>query len=173
MIQELVWTIIGRLLFILFLLICIPLFIVFMLLPQRVLLRSNLFFTFEHIFHATVLMLSRLSITYKGQENISAEPAIFVSNHQSSFDIPLVGYCMKGHPHVWLSLAELKNSFLLRFVLPKIAILVDMTNPMSGVKTLRQATELLLPPQCMLLFFLKVDDLSMVLYIPFLVDLPI
>jgi 1-acyl-sn-glycerol-3-phosphate acyltransferase len=86
-----------------------------------------------------VLKIAWLPITYIGREHIPHEPVIFVVNHQSSFDVPLIGYLMNKKPHVWLALAILRNSLMLRFVLPKVSILVDMSSPASGLRTLRQA----------------------------------
>lgn len=93
------------------------------------------------MFHMAVLKLSLLPIRFKGQAHLSSEPAIIVANHQSSFDIPLVGYLMRGYPHIWLSMAALQKSPLLRFILPKVSILVDMSTPVKGMRALVEAIE--------------------------------
>lgn len=136
-------SVIGRLIFILFTILCLPLFILFLLMPRSWLLKSHFFFRCEHIFHTFVLKLSCLPMTYKGLDHLPEEPAIFVINHQSSFDIPIIGNLMRAHPHVWLALAELRQSLLLRYVLPKVSILVDLTSPAKGVRTLREVIALL------------------------------
>lgn len=139
MIGALLRTIICRLFFIIFLVLCLPFFILVIILPRSWIFENRFFFFFESIFHTVVLKLSLLPITFHGLSNLTDQPAIFVANHQSSFDVPLLGYVMRGHPHIWLSMAALRRSPLLRFLLPKISILVDMSTPSTGVRSLLQA----------------------------------
>jgi len=142
MFSTLIRTLFGRFIFILFLLFCAPFFLIFLCMPRSWLLQSHFFGWCEYWFYRIVLKISLLPITYTGLEHVS-HPAIIVGNHQSSFDVPLVGVLLNAKPHVWLSLAELRNSIFLRFILPKVSILVDMSSPANGVKTLREAITLL------------------------------
>lgn len=139
---ALVRTLVSR-----FLLICIiiiffiPL-VVYLFLPQRIRYESKFFFNMVQLFYTLVLKVSLLKITYIGLENLPDEPAIFAGNHQSSFDIPLMGVLTKGQPHVWLALAALMKSPVLRFVLPYIAVLVDTSSPWKAVRSLLQAMDI-------------------------------
>jgi 1-acyl-sn-glycerol-3-phosphate acyltransferase len=93
------------------------------------------------LFYTLVLKASLLKITYIGLENLPDEPAIFAGNHQSSFDIPLMGKLTRGHSHVWLALASLMKSPILRFVLPYIAVLVDTSSAWKAVRSLLQVMD--------------------------------
>jgi 1-acyl-sn-glycerol-3-phosphate acyltransferase len=138
---------IGTILFTLFdrfllLLLCIVLFIpalICLCLPQQLVVDNWLFIRIARFFYWFCVKFSFLPITYKGLENIPNQPCIIVANHQSGFDIPLVGNALKERPHVWLALAELTKSPILRFILPRVAVLVDTTNPVRGLRTLVQA----------------------------------
>ena len=143
MIGSLIRSVMSRFLLILFILVSLPFLILFLLIPRNYLLKSKFFFWCEHLFHRFVFKTAWVPITFKGTENMISEPAIYVGNHQSSADIPLAGYLMNKHPHVWMSWAELKKSPLLRFVLPKVSILVDMSTSTSGMRSIRQAISLL------------------------------
>jgi 1-acyl-sn-glycerol-3-phosphate acyltransferase len=90
-----------------------------------------------HFFYWLVEKLTLLPITYKGFEHLPQEPAVFVANHQSALDIPLLGILARGAPHIWLARQEvLKNFWLLRLILPRLAIIVDTESQMSAMRSL-------------------------------------
>lgn len=93
-------------------------------------------------FYVLIQKASLLSITYKGVENIPDEPVVFVANHQSSFDIPLLGTLAKSQPHIWLAKQELMNTWLLRFILPRIAVLVDASTARRAMLSLLKVVNL-------------------------------
>jgi len=111
-------------------------FLIILMLPKRWLLDSKLFYKFTHFFYWIVLRLTFLPIRYVGVKNVPEEPAIFVANHQSSLDIPLLGVLVKGYPQLWLAKQELMDSPILRFVLPRVAVLVENTNPTKAMRSL-------------------------------------
>jgi 1-acyl-sn-glycerol-3-phosphate acyltransferase len=119
----------------------IPMLIAFIV-PKSWLLDSKLFYTWAYYFYALLIKVSFLPITYEGKENIPEGPVIFAANHQSSLDIPLVGILARGTPHVWLALSSLMKSPILRFVLPRVAVLVDMSTPVKGMRSLLQIVSL-------------------------------
>ena len=56
-------------------------------------------------FYWIILKASLLPIEFEGLENLprdSREQFIFAANHQSSFDIPLIGTLLRGGSHLWL-----------------------------------------------------------------------
>lgn len=85
---------------------------------------------------------SFLPISIVGKENIPDEPVIVAANHQSSLDIPIVGSLIGYKPHVWLATVDLLKSPILRFVIPRVAVIVDMTSPMKGMRSLLQAIDI-------------------------------
>lgn len=90
-----------------------------------------------HVFYWLVEKLTLLPITYEGLEHLPHEPAVFVANHQSALDIPLLGVLARGKPHIWLARQEVLQKFwLLRLILPRVAIIVDTESPMSAMRSL-------------------------------------
>jgi 1-acyl-sn-glycerol-3-phosphate acyltransferase len=90
-----------------------------------------------HAFYWLVEKLTLLRITYKGLEHLPHEPAVFVANHQSALDIPLLGILARGAPHIWLARQEVLNRFwLLRLILPRVAIIVNVASPISAMRSL-------------------------------------
>ena len=135
-------SVLSRLLLIaFFLLISIPLTLC-LLLPKKLLVNNKVFMFISQLFYWFCLKFSLIPIRYKGLTNIPKEPCIIVANHQSSFDIPLVGAALAGRPHIWLSWAELAKGPLLQFIVPRVSVLVDMTSPTRGLRTLIQAIDI-------------------------------
>jgi len=138
-IGNMVHTIVTRLILtILILIIALPLALCF-LFSGKYIVDNPLFLRVQRFFDWACIRLSMLRITYKGLENIPTQPCIVAANHQSSFDIPLIGYILRKRPHIWLAWSELAKGPLLRFLLPRIAVLVDVTSPLKAGRTLLQA----------------------------------
>ena len=129
-------------LLVLMVLYAIP-FSIILCFPKQWLYKSTLFFWLCDIFYRSLLFFTLLPIKIIGKENIPQTPAIIAPNHQSSLDIPLIGSLLHAHPHVWLAKAELMSSPILRFVLPRMAILIDMSTPQKGMRSLIQTIALI------------------------------
>lgn len=113
--------------------------IIFICIPEKYRYRYPIFFTPIHWFYVAILKGSMLPITYKGLENIPKDKSvIFAANHQSTLDIPLVGVLSKGVPHVWLAKAELMDSIFIRWIVPLISVLVDVSSPRNAMLSLRK-----------------------------------
>ncbi len=139
---TIIFTLFTRLLLIILLIfMAVPLAIC-LLMPQRYLVNNPLFKTLSQIFYWFCLKFSLLPIHFKGMSHIPKEPCIIVANHQSSFDIPLIGNALKNKTHVWLAWAELTKSPLLAFLLPRNSVLVDTTSPIKAMRTLIEAINL-------------------------------
>lgn len=136
------FTLITRLLLIIFLLFLAPLLLLCLIIPQKLLVNNWLFKLTSRLFYWFCVKCSFLPITYQGLENIPREPSVIISNHQSSFDIPLIGYALGNRTHIWLAWSELAKSLLLRFILPRNSILVDTGSPMKGMRTIVQAIQI-------------------------------
>ncbi|GMU19860.1 MAG: hypothetical protein AMXMBFR12_10510 [Candidatus Babeliales bacterium] len=136
---SLMYTIISRvILTIIILIIALPLSLCF-LFGGTYIVDNKLFLLVQRFFDWACVRLALIPITYIGLENLPPEPCIVVANHQSSFDIPLVGYILRKRPHIWIAWAELTKGPLLRFLLPRIAVLVDVSSPTRAVRTLVKA----------------------------------
>jgi len=112
-----------------------------MLLPARWRYDNKLFFWLSHLFYISALKTAMISITVVGKENIPKEPVIIAANHQSSLDIPLVGSLLRGFPHVWLAKTELTKTALSP-ILKRMAVLIDMSTPQRGLRSLMRAIQL-------------------------------
>ncbi len=113
--------------------------LIFLLFPEKYRYKYPIIFYPVHWFYVAILKCTFLDITYKGLENIPKDqPVIFAANHQSTLDIPLVGVLSKGVPHVWLAKAELMDSVFVRWVVPLISVLVDVSSPRNAMLSLRK-----------------------------------
>jgi len=129
-------TLISRLLLFLLLTVAsIPLLII-LLLPARIRRTSRVVYCLINWFYRMSLWCTLIPISFKGKENIPDQQVIFVANHQSSLDIPLVGALANGHPHLWLARSELMDTIFLRIVLPRFAEVVDVNNPRNAMRAL-------------------------------------
>ena len=136
----LIWvrTLVSRFfLFLIMFLYLIP-FLLVLVLPKKWFRESTLFFTCTYFFYWLVLKASFLRFNFIGRHNIPDEPSIIIANHESSLDIPIIGYLLNKHPHTWLATTWLMKSPILRFILPQLAILVDTSSAIKGMRSLLQ-----------------------------------
>jgi 1-acyl-sn-glycerol-3-phosphate acyltransferase len=88
-----------------------------------------------------------------GLQNVPEEPAIFVANHQSALDIPVVGALSRGAPHVWLVLAYYLNTPVLGFFIRRMFIPVERDQPTKAAESLRKMIRILQhQPQHLIIF---------------------
>jgi len=130
----------------------VPILIVFML-PRKWGFETKLYYWIEYSFCWLMLKTSCMPITYSGLENMPHDPAVIVANHQSSLDIPLVVYALRRYPHVWMAINTLMKSPLLRFILPKVAVLVDISSPIAGMRSLIAAIKRVNGRRCHIVIF--------------------
>lgn len=136
-------TVASRFLLLLVMIIAFIPTILFFCMPSRWRYKSRFFFCYIDLIYRAILKCSLLQVEFVGLENIPKNvPVIFASNHQSSFDIPLIGRLTKGAPHVWLALKDLMKSSILRFILPRLSVLVDPSSPWRAVRSLLQVMDL-------------------------------
>ncbi len=142
-IMVIIHTIVTRfLLLLLMLLFALPALLFFML-PTRWVQNNRFINWVIYIFYTLALKITFINYTFINKQAIPNTGAIIIANHQSSLDIPVVGYLMQGRAHAWLALSTLAKSPILRFVITKVAILVDMSTPQKGLRSLIQAIQLL------------------------------
>lgn len=123
--------------------ISIPFFLVICCLPRSKRFKSTFFHRSTHYFFKAIIFVSRIKICYNGFEHASKKPVIFVANHQSSLDIPLIGSSIDLFPLIWLARSELEKSLLLRIALRCCAIVTEVKNPKKSAFSLRQFFRLL------------------------------
>lgn len=142
-VTRLFFTVWVRFLFALvFLLSCLPIFVFVFLVPQRY--RYNrLYFFASYVLYKVILWASCVPYHVHGKQHIPKEPAIFVANHSSSLDIPIMGSLCGTHAHIWLAMAWLTNFIFFRYFLPRVAVLVDMSSPQKGGRSLIKTMQLM------------------------------
>ncbi len=139
--RESLWAIIGRtvlsysLLFLVIVASLIPI-ICIMLLPARIRAENYAVYRFLQLVYNTILRCTLVPITYYGLENVPDTPAIFVANHQSILDVPLVGVVMGRNPHHWLASSALLAYPHLRLLLPRFCQMVDTSSPQRAMSSL-------------------------------------
>jgi 1-acyl-sn-glycerol-3-phosphate acyltransferase len=143
MIIPLLRTLLSRFILLLFMIVYFPILLICMCFSQKVLFKSKVFFWIGDFFYRFMAFLSFLPITFKGKENIPTEPAIYAANHQSSLDIVLLGQLVHRRPHVWLATVDLLISRVLRFVSPRVAVIVDTITPMRAMRSLVQVIKII------------------------------
>lgn len=93
----------------------------------------------------SILGATGSAITYEGLENISAvsdTPAIFVMNHSSALDIPLVESIIGNFPHIWLIKKEYEKIPVFGWLLGRMHVFVDRKSARSAFLSLRRALDL-------------------------------
>ncbi len=96
------------------------------------------------IWAKTILLVGRINVTVKGKSNIDpSKPYIFMSNHQSNFDIPV----LLSHLNVqfrWLAKAELFKIPLFGSAMRRAGyISIDRKNRISAIESLERAAEII------------------------------
>jgi len=134
--SDIIFSFISYLLLLFFGILLAPFILIFMLMPAQWRYQSRVYNRFVQFVYWLALRCTLLPIAIEGACNIPCEPAIIVANHQSSLDVPLVGLLMHGYPHVWLAKVELFESYLLRFLLRRLAIPIDVSTPNKAMRSL-------------------------------------
>lgn len=120
----------------------IPAFFVALLLPAHKRYTSKLlFFLLDCVYKATVRCLL-VPVTIVGKEHIPQEPAIFVANHESALDIPVLGSLMDRHPHIWFVLDRFARTPFLGSIVRRLFISVDQDCSMKSSRALIQGIRL-------------------------------
>lgn len=107
-------------------------------LPEKYRYDNKLFFFFLDCFYKGVVFVTFNKKVITGTENLPKTPAIFVANHQSAGDIPVLGSLVDGFPHVWLVLAYYIKMPVLGFFVRRMFIPVDRAHAGRAARSLIQ-----------------------------------
>jgi 1-acyl-sn-glycerol-3-phosphate acyltransferase len=89
-----------------------------------------------------LLKIARVSISLEGEENLPVypnSPAIFVMNHASSLDIPLIEEVIGTYPHVWMSQHKFAKIPFFGFLLVRMHVLIDRNDARVAAHALIKA----------------------------------
>lgn len=82
-----------------------------------------------------------LDVEVRGKENIKNETYLFVANHQSYFDIPVLLH-IAGKPIGFIAKKELEKVPVLRWWMKKFhCILMDRENPREAIKSINEGID--------------------------------
>lgn len=107
-------------------------------LPARYRYDNRLFFFLADIFYKIVVYSTLNKVTIIGKQNLPKKSAIFVANHASAFDIPLLGSLCNGYPHIWLVMSYYLNSPVIGFFIRRMFVAVDQSSPSKAARSLIQ-----------------------------------
>lgn len=137
--RTFVWYILLACVVVLFFL---PALITALLLPVHKRYTSKfLFFLLDCVYKATMHCLL-VPITISGKEHIPQQASIFVANHESALDIPVLGSLMNRHPHIWFVLDRFARTPFLGSIIRRLFISVDQDCSMKSSRALIQGIRL-------------------------------
>lgn len=114
----------------------LPILTLVALLPEKIRFNNKLYFLLLYLFYKSIILFSFLPKKIEGTENLLDEPVIYVANHESSIDIPLVGYINGIKPHTWLVLEYYAKSPVLGFFVRRMMVSVDRANKVKAGRSL-------------------------------------
>jgi 1-acyl-sn-glycerol-3-phosphate acyltransferase len=122
-------------------------------LPQKWRYDNRVYYWFTNLVYKAAVYGSLVPVTVEGKENLPKDPAIFVANHQSAFDIPLLGFLVNGAPHVWLFLVRYAKIPLFGFVARRMNVVVDHSGLRKLVGSLEKAVDIVKERKSHLMLF--------------------
>lgn len=119
---------------------------------------SKVLFWFFDLFYRSVIYAIKtpnFHVLFEGEINQSEEknPSIWVANHQSSLDIPLLGSLVKGQPHIWYALAYYANKPILGFFIKRIGFAIDQGSTSGSAHGLLRGLRSLSKNPCHVMIF--------------------
>jgi 1-acyl-sn-glycerol-3-phosphate acyltransferase len=137
LLQNIVSACVGTLIC---LIVIVPLLIVASL-PKKWRYGNPVYYFFTYIFYKGLVLSTLVPISISGKEHIGQTPAIIIANHQSAFDIPLLGSLLGLRPHVWLFLARYAYVPIFGYITRRMNIVVDHRGLRKLVGAVHRALE--------------------------------
>lgn len=114
----------------------LPALLLVALLPEKKRKDSVVIFTLLDWTYRGVVKSLLVPVSIQGLEHMPQEQAVFVANHESALDIPVLGSLMRGHPHVWYVLDRFSHTPVLGFFVRRMSIPVDQSCAMKASRAL-------------------------------------
>jgi 1-acyl-sn-glycerol-3-phosphate acyltransferase len=121
--------------------------------PKEYRYRSRFLFWILDKLYKGIRLSLMVPITILGTEHMPQGPAIFVANHESVLDIPLLGSLLNGQPHIWYIYAYYAHVPVLGFFARRMGVIVDMAQPLQAARSLKEGIERAQDYQCHTLIF--------------------
>ncbi|MBT3455562.1 1-acyl-sn-glycerol-3-phosphate acyltransferase [bacterium] len=113
------------------------------LLPRRYRFRSRCIFSLLSVFYNLILFSTFVRIKIKGDRQKFNQQILFVSNHQSTLDIIIMGKIIGSFPHVWFAKYELGKNFIMGLWMRRMSALVDYRCKYKSSKALLRGISLM------------------------------
>jgi len=113
-----------------------------MCIPKKYRLKNRFVFFVVDSLYKAVLFCLFVPISIYGNERIPDRSSIFIANHQSALDIPLLGSLVHGAPHIWLARSDATAYRIVRFFYSLIAIMVDLGSPIESYRSMRKLLQI-------------------------------
>ncbi len=120
----------------------IPCFIISCL-PEKWRYDNRLYYWFTNFVYKATVLGTFLPVKIEGRENIPTEPAIFIANHESALDIPVLGSILDGAPHVWLFYVRYAKIPLIGFLLRRMNVVIDPSGLRKLVSSLDKTVKII------------------------------
>lgn len=132
-------------------LLCLPI----ALLPAKYRYKSRLFHFFVNVCARLTFFFGFIKYKIHGQNNIphNNNPAIFVLNHSSSLDIPILELILGSQPRIWLTRAEYTKIPVWGFVLGRMHVALKKGSPTSAKHSIERAAKLAKEYNCHVALF--------------------
>ncbi|HBL99016.1 TPA: hypothetical protein DDZ86_05245 [Candidatus Dependentiae bacterium] len=107
-------------------LLTVPLMmLLLLLLPERSCRKNKFLFGLLNLFYRGITFSILTPVVIEGRDLVPTSPAIFVGNHQSTLDVPLMGMLLNGRPHLWYALAYYARFPVLGFFIRRLGFSLD------------------------------------------------
>lgn len=113
------------------------------LFPENVRYDNKFYFWCVAIACKLLLKVSFLPIKISGKYHIPHGPVIFVANHQSSIDIPVVASIVGSRKHIWLVLEYYAKFPILGFFVRRMNVTVDRGSLEKSARSIVKVLRLL------------------------------
>ncbi len=119
--------------------VVLPAIILMVILSDESRYKSTTLYRFLDWTYRGILWAIMLPVEYVGNYRSPETPAIFIANHQSALDIPLVGVVLNGHSHVWLAHEWYLRYPILGTFIRRIGVAVRPGDAEKGISTVRSS----------------------------------
>ncbi len=122
-------------------LLCLPI----TMLPTSYRYDNRIYHKFMSTCSRLLFFLNSIKYEIRGKENLlyfSKNPAIYIMNHTSSLDIPMVEVILKDQPKVWISKISYTKIPIFGFIMKRMHVIVNRENSISLKKVISDAVKL-------------------------------
>jgi len=114
---------------------------------------QKLFFGILYCIYRSILWVVFVPVKVINKTGVLMRPAIFVANHESALDIPLLGYLMHGRPHFWYIYERYTKMLIFGYFARQIGVAVTQRESSVDARTLVKGIREVAENKCSTLLF--------------------